>query len=124
MKVTFISLGLSTDAFGIRILSSILKQQGHQTQLIFLPTLDDLRRRTTRSTYSYDDNVSNKITELCQDSHLVGISLMTHHYSIARDLTLRLQRASDCPHHLGGHSPHGIPGRISPDRRSGVRGGR
>jgi anaerobic magnesium-protoporphyrin IX monomethyl ester cyclase len=91
MKATFISLGISTDAFGIRILSSMLKQQGHQTQLIFLPSQRDLRRRTFRGSYSYDEEVLKKIIELCQESQIIGLSVMTHHYSIAKSLTSGLK---------------------------------
>lgn len=109
MKATFISLGLTTDAVGIRILSSVLKQQGHQTQLIFLPTLDDLRRRTTGTIYHYSKDVLNKIINLCQDSQLVGISLMTHHYSIACDLTRQLQRDLSAPIIWGGIHPTVTP---------------
>jgi radical SAM superfamily enzyme YgiQ (UPF0313 family) len=105
MKATFISLGLSTDAFGIRILSSLLKQKGHQTQLIFLPTLDDLRRRTTGVVYHYDEAVLKKITRLCQDSQVVGLTLMTHHYTIARDLTRQLQQRLAAPIIWGGIHP-------------------
>lgn len=109
MKVTFISLGLSTDVFGIRILSSLLKQQGHQTQLIFLPTLDDLRRRTKGSIYHYAQNVLDKVFNLCQDSQLVGLSLMTHHYSIACDLTRQLKRNLSAPIIWGGIHPTVTP---------------
>ena len=109
MKITFISLGLATDAFGIRILSSLLKQQGHQTQLIFLPTLDDLRRRTTGTIYHYGQDILNKIFSLCHDSQLVGLSLMTHHYSIACDLTRQLKRNLSAPIIWGGIHPTVTP---------------
>jgi len=105
MKVTFISLGTSTDAFGIRILSSILKQQGHQTQLIFLPTLKDISRRTIGGVYSYNEDVLNKIATLCQESQLIGISLMTHHYAIANLFTQQLKRGVSSPMIWGGIHP-------------------
>lgn len=105
MKATFISLGLATDAFGNRILSSVLKQQGHQTQLIFLPTLKDLCRRTIGGIYSYDQDVLEKIISLCQESQLIGIHVMTHHYSIAKSLTHTLQQHLSAPVIWGGIHP-------------------
>jgi radical SAM superfamily enzyme YgiQ (UPF0313 family) len=105
MKVTFIYLGLTTDALGIRILSSLLKQQGHQTQLIFLPTVKDMRRRTIAGVYSYDEDVLDKIVTLCKDSQLIGISLMTHHYTVARLFTQQLKKRLSAPVIWGGIHP-------------------
>lgn len=105
MKVTFIYLGITTDAIGIRILSSILRQQGYQTQLIFLPTIKDLCRRTIGGIYSYDEDVLNKVVNLCQESQLIGISLMTHHYTIAKLFTEELKRRVSAPVIWGGIHP-------------------
>ncbi len=97
MKFTFISLGISTDAIGRRILLSLLKQNGHQCHLVFLPTREDIQRRTTRSGYRYSDRVISQLTEVCRDSNLVGLSLMTHHYSVAVELTRKLQKSLSAP---------------------------
>ena len=105
MKVTFISMGLTTDAVGIRILSSVLKQQGHQTQLIFLPTMKDIHRRAIGGIYSYNSDVMEKIIALCQESHLIGISLMTHHYTIAKVFTQQLKSRLEAPVIWGGIHP-------------------
>jgi len=105
MKMTFVSLGTSTDAIGIRILSSILKEQGYQTQLIFLPTLQDLNRKTKGGIYSYDEPILQKIVSLCQESQLIGLSVMTHHYSIARSLTDTLKQHLSAPVIWGGIHP-------------------
>ena len=109
MKITFISLGLSTDAIGPRILSSLLKQNGFHTQLLFLPTVEDLRRRSTRTIYQYSDRVLDKLTYLCKDSDLIGISLMTHHYSIAVNLTRRIKHRLSTPIIWGGIHPTVCP---------------
>jgi anaerobic magnesium-protoporphyrin IX monomethyl ester cyclase len=105
MKVTFINLGLSTDAIGIRILSSILKSAGQQTQIIFLPTLKDMARRSIGGVYSYGESVINEIISLCKDSQLIGISLMTHHHSIARIFTEQLTSRLTAPVIWGGIHP-------------------
>ena len=109
MKITFLSLGLSTDAIGPRILSSLLKQNGFDTQLLFLSTLYDLRRRITRVAYQYSDQVLNQIISLCKDSDLIGISLMTHHVTIATALTRRVQTSLEKPIIWGGIHPTVCP---------------
>ena len=109
MKISFISMGVSTDAIGVRILSSLLKAAGHQTQLIFLSTLDDLRRKATGATYQYSEKVLGSIVELCGESDLVGISVMTHHFSVAKDVTEHLRGKLDAPVIWGGIHPTVCP---------------
>ncbi len=109
MKVTFFSLGISTDAIGIRILSSILKQRGHQVQLVFLPSIEDLHRRATGTHYDYAPDVLQRIVEICRDSDLLGISLMTHHVSVARALTSHLKKHVSAPVAWGGIHPTVCP---------------
>jgi radical SAM superfamily enzyme YgiQ (UPF0313 family) len=109
MKITFISLGLSTDAIGLRILSSLLKQNGYQSQLLFLPMLEDLKRRATHTKYHYSENVLNQIIDLCKDSSLIGISLMTHHQSVAVELTQRIKSSISTPIIWGGIHPTVCP---------------
>lgn len=104
-KITFVSLGTSTDAIGIRVLSALLKRQGHQTQLVFLPTVEDIRRRTTRKTYTYSPEVIGQLVELARGSRLIGLSVMTHHATIAKGLTRALKDALDRPVIWGGIHP-------------------
>jgi len=108
-KITFISLGISTDAIGIRILSALLKQKGHQTQLVFLPTVDDIRRRSTRKAYTYTPEVIGRLVELAQGSQLVGFSVMTHHATIAKSLTQALKGELAVPVIWGGIHPTSRP---------------
>jgi radical SAM superfamily enzyme YgiQ (UPF0313 family) len=109
MKVTFLSLGLSTDAIGPRILSSLLKKNGYQSQLLFLPTVEDLKRRATHSNYHYSENVLKQIIDLSMGSDLIGISLMTHHKSIAFELTKRIKKSTATPIIWGGIHPTVCP---------------
>lgn len=102
MKCTLISLGLSTDAIGLRMLSAVLKQKGFRTQLVFLPTLDDLKRRSRGGHVSYSDRVLDQIAGLAADSGLIGLSVMTHHYATARSLTSGLKHRLDVPVIWGG----------------------
>jgi radical SAM superfamily enzyme YgiQ (UPF0313 family) len=104
-KLTFISLGVSTDAIGIRILSSLLRRRGHQTQLVFLSTVEDIRRRSTRKAYTYSPEVIEQLVELARGSQLVGLSVMTHHATIATGLTQALKGALQVPIIWGGIHP-------------------
>jgi len=109
MKITFISLGISTDAIGPRILSSLLKQNSHESQLIFLPTLKDIQRRATHKAYQYSVDIINQLIDLCKDSDLIGLSIMTHHYSIAVNLTLSIKEKISTPVIWGGIHPTVTP---------------
>ena len=109
MKMTFISLGASTDAIGIRILSALLKHKGHQAQLVFLPTVEDIRRRSTRKAYAYSPEVIDQLAELARGSQLVGFSVMTHHATIATGLSQSLKAALGTPVIWGGIHPTSRP---------------
>jgi len=109
MKLTLISLGLSTDAIGIRILSALLKQHGHTVQLIFLPSIDDIKRRITGSGLQYSRHVLNQVVDLCRESHVVGLSVMTHHCTAARSLTQYIKANLSIPVMWGGVHPTVVP---------------
>jgi len=109
MKCTFISLGLSTDAIGIRILSALLKEQGHHTRLIFLPSLNDLKRKASREQFRYGQDIIDQLISLCQDSDLVGLSVMTHHYETAKALTEKLKIMTEAHIIWGGIHPTVCP---------------
>jgi len=105
MKCALISLGLSTDAIGIRILSSLIRQAGMETQLIFLPSLDDLKRRVHGRHTVYSREIVLQLQEIMKDADLIGLSVMTHHYSTAKALTEQLKTALDTPIIWGGIHP-------------------
>ncbi len=109
MKFTLISLGLSTDAIGIRILCALLKQHGHVVQLIFLPSIADIKRRVTGTGLQYSQRVLDQVVELCRQSDLVGLSVMTHHSTAAKSLTQRLKSALPVPVMWGGVHPTVVP---------------
>ena len=61
MKVSLISPYPDITAFGIRIISSYLKEQGYRTQLIFLPDPENLAYSEER----YNNNVLDEVVSLC-----------------------------------------------------------
>ena len=79
-----------------------------QTQLIFLPSLDDLMRRVHGQHITYSSEVVRQLLEIIKDADLIGMSVMTHHYNTAKALTEALKAVLDTPIIWGGDSPlHG-----------------
>ncbi len=83
MRIALISPYESIASYGIRMLSSVLKQAGHETQLVFLP----LHFRQ-----SYSLATLNAICKAVSKAHLVGISLSTNYMQQAIILTRALKQ--------------------------------
>ena len=96
MKITLISPTSDIQAFGIRTLSSCLKQKGYEVQLIFLPR---------QFTNPYEEKTLNELVELSRDSHLIGISLMTNFFDNVVQITKRLKEDLNAPILWGGIHP-------------------
>jgi len=99
IKVTLISPYQSIDLIGLRTISSYLKQYGHETNLIFLNLPDS----SFASIYS--EEVVTDVIDLCKDSDLIGISLMTNYFVRVKDLTSRIKNKVDIPVIWGGIHP-------------------
>ena len=103
MKITLISPFYDVTAIGIRILSSCLKKAGHDTMMIFLPQV--------RGGYLNDflinesDETVRELADLCRDSDLVGITLMTNYFFRIAKLTERLKQHIQQPVIWGGVHP-------------------
>lgn len=106
MKLTFISPS-PPDLYspGIRILSSYLKQHGHQVRMIFLPGGVEHLNFESSFIYQYKDSIIKEVIELSKDSDLIGISFMTLYFDRAVQLTKRLKQALDIPISWGGIHP-------------------
>ncbi len=100
MKVTLISPYPDVTAIGVRILSSCLRKAGHTTQLIMLrdPFGDDVIPGVVR----YSDKVLAQLAELCRESEMIGISLMTNFFYNAVEITSGLRRTLSVPIVWGG----------------------
>ena len=100
MKITFISPYPDMMSFGIRTISAYLKEHGYETQIIFMPDPygDDLVFGAKR----YEDKVLEEMTELCSDSDLIGISLMTNFYEGAVQMTEKMKSSLSIPIIWGG----------------------
>jgi len=100
MKISLISPYPDITSFGLRLISAYLRENGHETQLIFLPDhygdvlIDGVQR--------YDDTILNKIIPLCETSGLIGITLMTNYFDSAVQITKKLRDNTKVPIIWGG----------------------
>jgi len=100
MQITLITH--SVVSIGPRILSSVLRRDGHRVRMVFLET-DDFYGEL------YSDRVVEDVIELCRGSDLVGCSLMTNYHVRFADLTRRLKAVLDVPVVWGGIHPTVAP---------------
>jgi len=96
MKITLISPYEEIYALGIRILSSCLKKEGHNIQVIFLRNCFYDR---------YKDKTLNEVVELSRGTDLIGISLMTNLFENAVQITQMLKKNLSVPILWGGIHP-------------------
>ncbi len=87
MKITLISPYPDIASLGIRIFSSLLKKEGFNTQVIFLPNIAAEESKESQFVCQYDQAVVEELIQICSDSHLVGISLMTNYFDGAVQIT-------------------------------------
>jgi len=67
MKITLISTSTYPSDQGIRTISSVLKKEGYQVNLVFMALSEDYSRNYTLSEL-------NQLLALCKDSQLIGIN--------------------------------------------------
>lgn len=92
-KIVIISTFPDIQSYGIRILSSMLKERGFKTYLIFL-------NAPFGSLYSKE--VLEQVVEVSKGSLYVGISLMTNFFERAKQVTLFLKENLEIPIVWGG----------------------
>ncbi len=103
MKITLISPYPDVTAFGVRTLAAHVKAHGHQARLVFLP--DPFGDHIIQGVARYPESALLQTAELCADSDLVGVSLMTNHFDGAVQITNVLRRSLKVPIVWGGVHP-------------------
>lgn len=98
MRITIIS-PYNTVAwdFTTRILSAVLKKQGYETRLLFLPLF--------AGKHKIEAKELKHLVELSANSDLIGISLMTNFFNIAVQITQALKKNLNIPVIWGGVHP-------------------
>jgi len=103
MKITLISPYPDITSFGIRTISSYLKQHHFETQLIFLP--DPFIDSVVTSRERYSAKALDEVTQICSHSDLVGVTLMTNFYDGAVQITKNIKAKLNIPVIWGGIHP-------------------
>jgi len=100
MKISLIcQYSYSLSSYGVRILSSFLKNKGIQTQIIFM----HMRKS------SYSENEINQLVDVLQDSDFVGVSLMSNFLPNAIQMTSAIKERLNKPTIWGGIHPTAMP---------------
>ena len=103
MKITLISPYPDITSFGLRTISAYLKQNGHQTRMIFIP--DPLGDNLLYGVKRYEDRVLEEVVSLCKGSDLIGITLMTNFFDGAVQVTEWIKKELKTPVIWGGVHP-------------------
>ncbi len=106
MKIALVSPYPDIANYGLRVLTAVLKQAGHETVMICLPDFagDGEFEHVEMSEERYPPRVMEQFEEIIQDCDLVGVTLMTHYFDSAKQLT-RAARKYDIPTIWGGFHP-------------------
>ena len=106
MRVTlFTPTPPDISAFGVRNLSSVLKQAGHDTRSVFLPGGIDHLNHEGSYVYSYSEPVVEQMVKMAEESDLVGFSFMTQYFDRARAATSAIKARTKTPVIWGGIHP-------------------
>lgn len=87
------------------MISSYLKEKGHQTQIVFLPINDLPDEKFSSSQFQYPAAIMDGLAELCAGSGLIGITLYTNYFFQAAQVTKFLKEKLDVPIIWGGIHP-------------------
>lgn len=96
---------MDISAFGVRALAAYAKLHGHQVRTVLIPGGVERLKYRTEYVYQYDPRLLHEVEELCRESDLIGISLMTHYFDRARQLTQHLKKSLSAPIIWGGIHP-------------------
>ncbi len=109
MQVVLISPYSQIENTGLRLLSACLKQAGFPTRMIFLPDLDEMMVAADYGSRRVPPDALAQIVSLCADAGLVGVSVMTTNFYMAKQLTEAVKAAYTIPVIWGGVHPTVCP---------------
>jgi len=96
MKITLLSIYPDIASYGVRTISSVLKNEGHSVDVIFL----------TKEFYErFEEDTLDDLVKMTKDSDLIGISLMSNFWDNAIQITEKLKQHYDTPIVWGGTHP-------------------
>jgi anaerobic magnesium-protoporphyrin IX monomethyl ester cyclase len=109
MNVCLISPYSDFTSTGVRLLSAILKQKGHNVTALFLVDMSFEHGYLTDFTTGYPEELLNEILERARDANVIGLSLLTPYFSRSVQLTRYLRQHLDTPIIWGGVHPTLLP---------------
>jgi anaerobic magnesium-protoporphyrin IX monomethyl ester cyclase len=107
MMVSLVSPYPDITNYGLRTLSAVLRQNGHQTKVLCVPDFagDGESRHIQMSEQRYSQATIDQMLEAMKGSELVGITLMTHYFDSAKQITQAVKRELGIPVIWGGFHP-------------------
>ena len=107
MKVLLVSPYPDITNYGLRTLSAVLREHGHETRVLCMPDFagDGESFHSELSQERYTPEVMQQYLELCEGYDLVGITLMTHYFDSAVQLTKAVKETHGIPVIWGGFHP-------------------
>jgi radical SAM superfamily enzyme YgiQ (UPF0313 family) len=109
MKIALISPYSDIATLSVRYLSAYLKKQGFDTSLFFMAHATSEYDLTPDFARFYPDETLERLAGLLSDADLIGLSLMTNYFPLARSLTRFLKERVRAPVLWGGVHPTVAP---------------
>ena len=107
LKISLVSPYPDITNYGLRTLSAVLREAGYETQVVCMPDFagDGESAHTKMSEDRYDAGIIDQMIEVLADSDLVGITLMTHYFDSAKQITRAVHEKLNLPVIWGGFHP-------------------
>jgi radical SAM superfamily enzyme YgiQ (UPF0313 family) len=107
LKIALLSPYPDITAFGLRTLSATMRRAGHRTQMFFLPDFsgDGESWHVDMARERYPNAIVEALLTHLADADLVGITLMTHYFDSACQLTRAIKTELGIPVIWGGFHP-------------------
>ena len=111
MKIVFVYAG--NESLGLEILSAVLKQHGHETDLVFDPMIfSDAYLSATRLRRLLDCETSVIERVVSSGADLVAFSVVTDYYEWALRFARLIKARCDAPIIFGGIHPTSVPEQV------------
>jgi radical SAM superfamily enzyme YgiQ (UPF0313 family) len=107
MKISLISPYPDITNYGLRTLSAVLREHGHETQVINMPDFagDGENHHVKMSEERYSTKIIDQMLKVIEGSDMVGITLMTHYFDSAKQINKAVQDRLGIPTIWGGFHP-------------------
>ncbi len=115
MRIALVSPYPDATSYGLRSVSAVLRQQGHETRFLVVPDRPGDDRPPPHSREPYSREVLDRVVDVARGCRLVGISLMSHDVVAARRLTRAIHDALGVPVVWGGFHPSVRPAECLED---------